>query len=318
MNQQTPGDIADHDRDQQHRVDGMLRTTWFDSVTSFLMPRMLILGTLVSVLLVVWILLERPSEMDRMKPEKMSWGSFNPEVLEHDFLEPSEDEDVDLAKSRMQDSLPGATEAVRNVAASSHNSRINQPSRQGENGDGGSRPSRPDGVDNLIPRFERWQLNFSGKDLDSYARKLDHYGIEIGLFGGGIQGVDHASLPSSPRPRVRHGTSSDEKRLDFLCTEAAPLTWYDRPLLRRGFDPSSSNIPIENRQMLKFISQWVENQLAKLELEYARDEGQATFGSIAKTVSLSSPQGDGCQFLAVAQQYPKPKGGTVGSLPRNP
>ena len=307
MNQQTSGEIADHERDQRRRVDGMLRTTWFDSVTSLLMALMLFLGTLVSVLLVVWLLLERPSEIDEQKPVKIRWGSFNPEGLEQDFLEPGEDEVVDLTEPSMQDSLLAVTDAVSNVAASRRTNLINRSGRQGDKSDGDSRPPGPDGVDDLIPRFERWQLNFSAKDLDSYARQLDHYGTEIGLIGGGIQGVDYARFLSSPRPRLRHGTSSDETRLYFLWTDAGPLMRFDRQLMRRAFDSGSSNTPVENRQMLKFISQGLENQLAKLELKYARSKGHATIDSIAKTVFISTPRGEGYQFVVAAQRYRKPK-----------
>ena len=53
MNQHASSDKVDLLRDQQRCVKGMLRTSWFDAVTSFLMALVLFLGTLVLLLIVV-------------------------------------------------------------------------------------------------------------------------------------------------------------------------------------------------------------------------------------------------------------------------
>ena len=48
------------------------------------------------------------------------------------------------------------------------------------------RTSRFDASDddvNIIPRFERWQLEFSAKGLQNYAKQLDHFGFELGMIG---------------------------------------------------------------------------------------------------------------------------------------
>ncbi len=209
MIQQTSSDTVDLTRDEKRRVNGMLRTTWFDSVTSFLMALVLFLGTLVLVLAVLWMLSEEPAENGPLPPEKFVWGTVNPEGFQRDFLEPGVEEIVDLSEPNMQDSLLAVTAAVSHVAASAQSDQSNQPSlinqvgKQGEHGDSDSRPpGPPDGTDAVVPRFERWQLNFTADDLASYARQLDHYEIELGLIGGGIQGLDYVSSLASKQPQV--------------------------------------------------------------------------------------------------------------------
>ena len=55
MIQQPSSDTVDLTRDEKLRLNGILRTTWFDSVTSFLLAFALLLGTLVLLLVVVWM-----------------------------------------------------------------------------------------------------------------------------------------------------------------------------------------------------------------------------------------------------------------------
>ncbi len=78
---------------------------------------------------------------------------------------------------------------------------------------------------------------------------------------------------------------------------------FDRQLLQRAFVASASEAEVEKRQMLKFISPKLENQLAKIELEYAIAKGHPTIDSIAKTVFISRPQGDAYQFVVAGQRY---------------
>jgi hypothetical protein len=308
MTQQTSGDTVDLSSDEMRRMNGMLRTTWFDSVTSFLTALVLFLGTLVLALLVLWMLSDERAENGPVPPPKIVLGTVNPKGFERDFLEPGAAETVDLSAPNMQDSLLAVTDVVSHVAASAQTNLLNQPGKQGERGDGDSRPLGPsDGTDDVVPRFERWQLNFTARDLHSYARQLDHYEIELGLIGGGIQGLDYASSLASEQPQSRHGDSRDEKRLYFIWTQAGPLMQFDRQLLQRAFVSAASDAEVEKRQLLKFISPELENRLAKIELEYAIAKGHSTIDSISKTVFISRPQGDGYQFLVAGQRYRKQK-----------
>ncbi len=308
MIQQTSGDTVDLTRDEMRRLNGRLRTTWFDSVTSFLTALVLFFGTLVLVLVVLWMLSDERAENGPVPPQKIVRGTINPEGIERDFLQPGVAEIVDLSAPSMQDSLLAVTDVVSHVAASAQTNLLNQPGKQGERGDGDSRPPGPaDGTDDVVPRFERWQLNFTAQDLASYARQLDHYEIELGLIGGGIQGLDYASSLASEQPHSRHGVSSDEKRLYFIWTQPGPLMQFDRQLLQRAFVSAASDAEVKKRQMLKFISPELENRLAKIELEYAIAKGHPTIDSIAKTVFISRPHDDGYQFVVAGQRYRKQK-----------
>jgi hypothetical protein len=77
---------------------------------------------------------------------------------------------------------------------------------------------------------------------------------------------------------------------------------FDRQLLQQA------SIALPNRQMLKFISKDLENQLAQIELDYSASKGHPSVTEIAKTVFESQPDGSGYKFEVVSQRYRKPRG----------
>ena len=107
-------------------------------------------------------------------------------------------------------------------------------------------------------------------------------------------------LAGSPNQRLQVDTTS-EKRLYFMWNSPSPLMQYDRQLLQQA------GVPLPNRQMLKFIPPPLENELAVLELEYARERGHQSVTEIAKTIFESKGSGDGYAFEVIDQRYRIPR-----------
>ena len=121
----------------------------------------------------------------------------------------------------LQDTIEAVTDAVSSVAASLVTTDTPATATTAGTGAGDSRPPGPDGEgDDIIPRFERWQLNFTARDIGLYARQLDFYKIELGAIGGSIQGVDVASNLSASQYRV---VKPKQKRLYFMWNSPSPL-----------------------------------------------------------------------------------------------
>ena len=57
--------------------------------------------------------------------------------------------------------------------------------------------------------------------------------------------------------------------------------------------------------MLKFIPKDLENQLAVIELDYAKSKGHQSVTEIAKTVFENNPDGNGYKFEVISQRYRK-------------
>ncbi|MCC9643537.1 hypothetical protein LOC71_14725 [Rhodopirellula sp. JC740] len=281
-----------------------LRTSKFDIVTSLFMALILFIGAFVLMLFIVWLTLRMPEKVKSFPPieENAAGRADNAEGFERDFEPPGAEEVEELMEPTLQDTIEAVTDAVSSVAGALDTMNTSATATTAGSGKGDSRPPGPEGEgEDIIPRFERWQLNFSAKGIKPYASQLDFYGIELGAIGGTVQGVDYANnLAGSPKSRHTNDSES-EKRLYFMWTTPSPLMQFDRTLL------TQAGINVTGRQMLKFIPEQLENELAHIELEYAREKGHPSVVSIAKTVFQSTASGSGYQFEVVEQRYRKGK-----------
>tara|TARA_A100001391_G_scaffold204899_2_gene202363 strand:+ start:247 stop:1263 length:1017 start_codon:yes stop_codon:yes gene_type:complete len=276
-----------------------LRTSKFDAVSSLFLAVILFLGVFVFMLFIVWLTMRMPVRVKPIEPiiENAAGRADNAEGFERDFEPPGAEEVEELTEPTLQDTIEAVTDAVSSVAASLDTMNTNASASTSGSGKGDSRPPGPEGEgEDIVPRFERWQLNFSAKNIKAYSQQLDFYKIELGAIGGS-QGVDYASNLST-RPQSRHSDDSKaEKRLYFMWTTNSPLKSYDIQLL------GQAGITTNGRQIIKFIPDQLENQLAHTELEYAAAKGHKSVTEIAKTVFQSKPSGSGFAFEVTEQRY---------------
>jgi hypothetical protein len=274
-----------------------LRTSPFDAVSALLMSLAWFIGTFVLLLFLAWLTTklmpgsQRIGAGPRIEPGRQD----NAEGIARDFDPPSDDEVVELSEPTTHETLVALTDAASSVAA------IQNTGRKASQGD--SRPPGPgtDDVDVVSPH-ERWELRFSAKNETQYAAQLDYFRIELGVLGGGMQGVDYAKGLAG-KPEVRKAPSEGEKRLYFMWIDrSSPLYQFDRNLLQKA------GIGIgQGRELLKFIEPGLEVMLAEIELDYAKQNGYASVSEIQKTIFQSRPSGKGYNFVVVDQRYRKPK-----------
>ena len=281
-----------------------LRTSRFDLVTSFLMALILFMGTLTLMVVIIFLTTRWSFPPRAIEPiiENPAGRGENPEGFERDFEPPGAEEVEELMEPTLQDTIEAVTDAVSSVAATLVTTDTTATATTAGTGAGDSRPPGPPGEgEDIIPRFERWQLNFTARDIGLYAKQLDFYKIELGAIGGSIQGVDVANNLSGSPKKYRVVKTEDEKRLYFMWNSPSPLMQFDRQLLGKA------GIPLPNRQMLKFIPTQLENELAQIEKTYWESKGYTSVTQIAKTVFESKADGRGYKFEVTSQRYRKPK-----------
>lgn len=276
----------------------------FDKVSSWLLATAMFLGLLVGLLFLLWVTSGKPKIVMTYPEivENPAGRGENAEGFERDFEPPGAEEVEDLMEPTMEDTLLAVTDAVSSVPASFDAVDSNSSANTQGTGKGDSRPPGPMGEgDDIIPRFERWKLKFLAKNINAYATQLDFYQIELGAVGGKIQGVDYAARLAGS-PQTRRGESEAEKRLYFMWTTPGPLMQYDRQLLQKAGVSLA-----DNRQMVKFIPQQLENMLANIELDFAKSKGHSSVTEIAQTIFESQPSDGGFTFVVIDQKYRRPK-----------
>jgi hypothetical protein len=199
-------------------------------------------------------------------------------------------EETDLEQPELTDTLSAVTDAIAAQAAVLENPALYAEMNQkgGGRGDGrmagsgGGRPGRP----------RQWEFRFpEGNTVDTYARQLDFFGIELGVLMPGNK-VEYAFNLSRGRPDRRTGPADQEKRY-YLTWRRGGLQEADRELLDRA------GIAPEGRLILKFVPPELEAQLLGLERAKAGDD----VDRIAATYFGVLPEGAGFRFYVMDQRY---------------
>jgi hypothetical protein len=196
----------------------------------------------------------------------------------------------DLEQPQLRDALASVADIVASRLADLDNPLISDPDSVEAGGSKGEL-ARGQGTGGTGIR-RRWEIFFDkGNTIETYARQLDFFGIELGILLPGNQ-VQYVSGFSQPRPQVRVGPADAEKRF-YLTWQRGDLQQADRELLARaGIDPG-------NRLILKFLPPEVEARLVALERAYA--SGRAD--QVSSTRFGIRREGNGFAFYVISQQY---------------
>lgn len=286
---------------------GLLRMHAADRVSSMLVALVLVIGTAVVVMTAIYfsrLKADAPKLIQvEIEEEKIAGRGDHAAGIARDFAPPGQEEVQELTEPTLQQTLEAVTSAITTVAAALETvESASIESTQGS-GLGDSRPPGPLGDgDDIIPRFERWDLKFAARDVKAYAAQLDYFKIELAAIGGGINTVDYAANFAGT-PSKHSGKSEDEKRLYFMWRTQNVLQQYDMQLLQK------SGVKTTGRKVIKFLTKELETHLATLEKTYAvtalkRDVRAREF---AKTVFECRPTSSGkYEWVVLEQKYRNP------------
>jgi hypothetical protein len=272
-----------------------------DYVASLLMSLLILIGGLVLLLFIYWLTqtFSWQSGGIVLEEERIAGRGDHAAGFERDIEPPGAEEVEVLSEPTLESTLEVVTDAASTVAASLESVNSNSDATVQGSGKGDSRPPGPLGEgDDIVPRYERWELKFQAKALKPYAEQLDFYKIELACMGG-TNMVDYANNLSAS-PAKRSGTPIDEnklQRLYFIWRADGPLKQYDTQLL------SQAGVRTQGRLMLKFIPKDLENQLAQAEMVYANSKGHKSVKEIAKTIFESRQASKGYEFVVIDQYY---------------
>lgn len=198
----------------------------FDQVASLVVALLIMVGVAVVGMFIIWLtatLVFVPRSVPVKLVENVPGRGDHAEGFERDLEAPGMEEMPELAEPQLEVAMEAMTEAVSSVAAAMDS--VSMPSDATSKGEGGMGDSRPPGPlgegDNIIPRWERWEIRFESSSETAYARQLDAFKIELGAAGGGKKNVDYARNLSKGKPDVYSGPGDKEQRLYMTCSAAA-------------------------------------------------------------------------------------------------
>ncbi|MBN1590350.1 MAG: hypothetical protein JW888_12615 [Pirellulales bacterium] len=246
-----------------------------------LIALLILLGTLVSIMLIVWL-------------TNQVWGSEKavPVVMEEigdqeddpwgpgDDIEPPPPMETDLVEEELDEILDAVEDAMATRSAMLERGVSGEGTGKGGGGTGRGRKGAR----------RKWELRFDkGNTLEAYARQLDYFKIELGILQEDDQ-LLYISKLSQPRPVTRKGPREAEKRYRFTWTQGS-LERADRDLLTRA------NIDVGRKVIYKFLPPPLYQQLAVMEKDAARGQ------KVRSTLFGIKSDGDGYQFYVMRQSF---------------
>lgn len=257
-----------------------LRVSNYDRVLSAVLAAVLLVGTAVLILLALWLTSRLFLGQAAVPVVLEQIGSSDSPLSDQRDLDSPELDQTDLVEPQITERLASIADAV-----SSQPALIGDPTPgQAASSAGGG------GMQGGTQR--RWELTFmQGNTLESYARQLDFFQIELGVLEPGNR-VTYAYHLVKPKPDTRTGPADAEKRY-YLTWRGGELIEADRELLARA------GIDHQGRVILKFLPPEVEAQLAHLEKLHAGGEADR----VRRTRFGISPHGKGYRFRVTDQAF---------------
>ncbi len=262
-----------------------LKTTAYDRLASWILTFLVVVGLAVGLLWLAWWTTRRSvpqtavpiiqeqinTEEDFSIPTALA-GPPTPAELQKEIPWPHQE---------IGPSLALLSQVIRHQADRWDDPTLTQPGGQG--GTGPTRTGRPLG----------WEIRFDpGNTLETYAKQLDFFGIELGVLLPDNQILYVAEL-SKAQPTVRQGPADQETRYYFTWRQGELLAADRQLLAKAGVDP-------KDRLILKFLPDKWAAHLAELEKQYAADKKQ----KVRKTrFGVRSAGEEGYEFYVIDQFY---------------
>ncbi|MDA1051305.1 MAG: hypothetical protein O3C40_12615 [Planctomycetota bacterium] len=289
-----------------HRPDtSSMHVSRFDQVASLVVALLIMVGVTVLGMFIIWLtarLVFVPRSVPVRLVENVPGRGDHAEGFERDLEAPGMEEMPELAEPQLEAAMEAMTEAVSSVAAAMDS--VAMPSDATSKGEGGMGDNRPPGPlgdgDDIIPRWERWEIRFESSSEAAYARQLDAFKIELGAAGGGKKNVDYARNLTKGKPDTYSGPGDKEQRL-YMTWRGGNLQRFDQNLLRKA------GVNTANRLLMQFYPEKLEDELAWIEMEYATKQ-KKTVQEFLKTVFELKPKGNTWEFFVAEMRFrPKPK-----------
>jgi hypothetical protein len=282
-----------------------LQVSLYERVSSGLLALLITVGSVVSLLLIVWLSnrifvpqVAVPVEITEVSDDGEGGGDGR--ATGGSQLDTPSDEPFvgkDKETTDVQENVSVMDSALVAKAAGLDDPDLVEPTRHGSYGSGGGiyggfgdgrglghGPGKPG-----LPRH--WEIMFSRSTLDLYARQLDFFKIELGVLMPDNK-IIYAYNLAKPKPDTRtvNNPAANEKRY-YLTWRNGEMQQADRDLLTRA------GVDFEDHLILKFLPKETEALLVTIERSYRGTDPK----SIGKTRFGVRPVGDGFEFYVLEQ-----------------
>jgi hypothetical protein len=287
-------------------VSSTLKVSAYDRAASMVISLLVLVGAGVFCLLVGW-LSSGIFHYQKVVPvvlEDLSGGGYENGVgTEGQHIEAPTESEIAAESDIVDEQTPDTISAVVDAATSSDAGfdrfdmqfARNEGVRTGGRSEGtGKHPAKGTGggFGGGGPRENTWEVRFPpGNTVETYAKQLDFFGIELGIFGA-ADDVIYINHLSQQKPDSRTGLRSAEGR-KYMTWSRGDLDQADLELFKRA------GVNTEGRRIFKFLPPETEAKLAALEKQFKNRPSK----DIRRTRFGVQPEGQGFAFHVIDQMY---------------
>ena len=215
--------------------------------------------------------------------------------FDRDLEAPGMEELPDLTKPQLEKVLSIIADSVSSSMAQLDNQALDSDqiaSKGKQRGDLREIGPGGEGVEERVPRAQRWRIRYQGDTIEEYARQLDYFGIELAVLGQDNR-VHYAYNLSKEKPDTKVKTPREENRL-YMTWRSGPLKAADLELLSR------TGIATGDRPILQIYPAAVEKIFLQEEKNYS---GGRNVNDIRRTIFGVKQDGGTYAFYVIDQRY---------------
>lgn len=268
----------------------------YDRVSSLLVALLVLIGTTVAVLLIVFLFRRFSPDVVPPTLERIYKPRGEPPKGYEDDIEPPglEDAPKDLPP-QLQDTLKELTNAITSKTAMLSNENFSADQAAGYGTGKGNKNYDGDGSGeggNDPPKELRFEAS---SDID-YARMIDYFEGELAVLDTRENKVYYATNLAQAKPTTREGAPGDDKRFYFRAT-GPPLAPIEVKLARKA------GIMRPNAYIVVFYPDKVAQDIYAKEEAIMRKNGRKALEDIDRTVFRVNKEGRAYEFTVEDQTY---------------
>ena len=268
----------------------------YDRLNAVLIAFITLFGFLFAVLFLIWLTSVFDFSRRVAGPLVVANepGDSKPEGVADDILEPGVEEFPETEVPQLANALEAVTDAVSSVRASLEK-RSGDAAVMGAGRGYGSREGGPGTGGDGIPESKRWIINYEAGDINTYAKQLSFFNIDIGVIHQTKNDIWRVNDVGGAASVQKTSRERENKSLRFTHEKIRMRRWDQELCKRAGVD-------LANTVQAQFYPEATRVIIRGVEAAALEGTGR-TLNQVKNTILKVVPVGNGYEFVVIDILY---------------
>jgi hypothetical protein len=268
----------------------------YDKLNAALIACIILAGFVFTALFLIWLTTAFDFSRRAAGPivSANEMGDSKPEGVADDILEPGVEEFPEVETPQLANALEAVTDAVSSVRASLEK-RSGDAAQMGTGRGYGSREGGPGIGGDGIPEYKRWIINYETDDINTYAKQLSFFNIDIGVIHQTRNDIWRVHDVGGTPSVVKTNRERENETLRFAHKKMRMQRWDQQLCQRAGVD-------LTNTIQAQFYSEEARGTIRAAEAAALEGTGK-TLVEVKNTIFKVVPTGNGFEYVVIDILY---------------